>query len=258
MQNIGERLEEARKKQAVSIREAAEATKIRADFLVAFESNSMDISLPEVYVRGFLINYAKFLKLDHSKILTDYDALQLGRGKAAKKDPREFLGRMDLPAERDNVPEPPPAARGAKSGLETAAVLDKALYYKVALFFGGAVLLIIIAVLLVFLFSSSDKPALNPELRDSTSAGSDAAANVAAVETEEISLIALDDVTVTVTQVLDNQRLFTGTLTKGQTQALSKTGPIRIGYSAGDSLIVEKNGQRFKMGKSSVGSSTLE
>ena len=261
MQNIGERLEEARKKQGVSIREAAETTKIRADFLVAFENNSMDINLPEVYVRGFLINYAKFLKLDHAQILTDYDALQIGRGKAEKKDHREFLGRMDLPANRDNVgprSATPAAARSAKPGSDTSSAPDKALYYKVALFVGGAVLLILLVVLLVFLISSSKKPGLNPELQDSPAAASDANAGVAALNPEDISLIAVDDVTVTVTQVIDNKRLFTGTLAKGQTQSLTKTGPIRIGYSAGESLIVEKNGQQFKMGKSSVGSSTLD
>ena len=33
MQTIGERLEEARKKRGLSLREAAEATKIRGDYL---------------------------------------------------------------------------------------------------------------------------------------------------------------------------------------------------------------------------------
>ena len=33
MQSIGERLEEARKRKGISLREAAEATKIRSDFL---------------------------------------------------------------------------------------------------------------------------------------------------------------------------------------------------------------------------------
>ena len=58
MQTIGERLEEARKRKGVSIREAADATKIRGDYLQKFESNQFDIGLTEIYVRGFLRNYA--------------------------------------------------------------------------------------------------------------------------------------------------------------------------------------------------------
>lgn len=82
---IGERLEDARKRKGVSIREAAEATKIRGDFLLSMENNSFDINLPEIYVRGFLKNYARFLKLEPSRIMTDYEAMRLGaRGKAER------------------------------------------------------------------------------------------------------------------------------------------------------------------------------
>jgi len=52
MQTIGERLEEARKRKGISIREASEATKIRSEYLHKFESNSLDINLPEIYIRG--------------------------------------------------------------------------------------------------------------------------------------------------------------------------------------------------------------
>ena len=98
MQNIGERLEEARKRKGLSIREAAEATKIRGDFLTAFESNHFgEVPLPDIYKRGFLKNYSTFLQLDWEKILADYTAHQLGNSRLARKDGREFFGRMDMP-----------------------------------------------------------------------------------------------------------------------------------------------------------------
>ena len=49
MQTIGERLEDARKRKGISIREAAEATKIRGDYLQRFESNQFDLSLADIY-----------------------------------------------------------------------------------------------------------------------------------------------------------------------------------------------------------------
>ncbi|MEO7411879.1 MAG: helix-turn-helix domain-containing protein, partial [Opitutaceae bacterium] len=95
MQTIGERLEEARKKKGISIREAAEATKIRGDYLQQFESNHFDIGLTEIYTRGFLRTYANFLKVPADRLLNDYAAL--GRGEARPRTPnREVYGRMDI------------------------------------------------------------------------------------------------------------------------------------------------------------------
>src|SRR4051812_19963908 len=95
MQTIGERLEEARKKKGISIREAAEATKIRGDYLQKFESNDFDIGLTEIYTRGFLRSYAAFLKIASDRILNDYAAL--GRTEVRPRQPnREIYGKMDI------------------------------------------------------------------------------------------------------------------------------------------------------------------
>ena len=75
MQTIGERLEDARKQKGISIREAAESTKIRGEYLQKFESNHFDIGLSNIYVRGFLRTYSNFLKLPAERILNDYAAL---------------------------------------------------------------------------------------------------------------------------------------------------------------------------------------
>src|SRR5476651_2535395 len=95
MQTIGERFEEARKKKGISIREAAEATKIRGDFLQKFESNHFDIGLTEIYTRGFLRSYSNFLKVPADRILADFAAL--GHGEIRPRQPsREIYGRMDI------------------------------------------------------------------------------------------------------------------------------------------------------------------
>ena len=98
MQTIGERLEEARKRKGISIREAAEATKVRGDYLHKYESNQFDIKLPEIYVRGFLRIYANYLKLPADKIVADYLALGLGEGGRApgRGVGREIYGRMEI------------------------------------------------------------------------------------------------------------------------------------------------------------------
>ncbi len=98
MQTIGERLEEARKRKGISIREASEATKIRGEYLYKFESNQFDLKLPDIYLRGFLRLYANFLKLPGDKIVNDYQALGLGEGGRPGPKPlsREIYGKMEI------------------------------------------------------------------------------------------------------------------------------------------------------------------
>src|SRR5688500_3482324 len=124
MQPIGERLEEGRKKKGISIREAAEATKIRGDYLQKFEGNHFDIGLTEIYTRGFLRTYSNYLKLPADRIINDYAAL--GRGDVRPRQPaREVYGRMDIsvattetgeqpstPPPTESAPEPSHANRG--------------------------------------------------------------------------------------------------------------------------------------------------
>jgi len=112
MQSIGERLEEARKRKGISIREAAESTKIRSDYLHKFESNQYDLRLPEIYVRGFLRSYASFLKLPSDKIIADYNALTHVDPKASPRSvSREVYGRMDISTTKEQK------AHGNESGV---------------------------------------------------------------------------------------------------------------------------------------------
>ncbi len=122
MQTIGERLEEARKRKGISIREAAEATKIRGDYLHKYESNQFDIKLPEIYVRGFLRTYAVYLKLPGDKIINDYHALGLGdANKHGRAINREVYGRMDISvanAKAGNTAETPSSATAVMPGAD--------------------------------------------------------------------------------------------------------------------------------------------
>src|ERR1051325_5447940 len=96
MQTIGERLEEARKRKGISVREAAETTKIRGDYLQKFEANTFDIDLPPLYIRGFLRSYARYLELDPERIINEYNPL-IPEGKpVSRRESREGYGRVDF------------------------------------------------------------------------------------------------------------------------------------------------------------------
>lgn len=74
--SIGDRLKRARTRQKLSIGEVEEATRIRAKFLLALESDSWEQIPSEVYGRGYLEAYAQYLKLDSESVMRDYDKMR--------------------------------------------------------------------------------------------------------------------------------------------------------------------------------------
>jgi hypothetical protein len=71
-ETLGERLAKKRAALGIDIKEAERATKIRAKHIELLENGDYDKLPPDVYVRGFLKNYANFLKLDQNKVLKIY------------------------------------------------------------------------------------------------------------------------------------------------------------------------------------------
>jgi len=260
MQTIGERLEEARKKKGISIREAAEATKIRGDYLQKFESNQFDIGLTEIYARGFLRNYAGFLKLPADRIINDYAAL--GRGELRPRQPnREIYGRLDISVassadaeERGTPPEEAPAgpepARGPtqprypRGGSALPSGPDPAVIFKYVKWGGIAVIALVALLIIKSLFTGGPTA---PAERTPASAGTKAAG-----ATQTYSLVAQDTAFVRVTHRLagdaEGEEIFKGTLNKGQTQVIPWIGPQIVWASAGENVRVEFNGRLFPLG----------
>lgn len=71
-ETLGERLTKKRSALGIDIKEAERATKIRAKYIELLEAGDYEKLPPDVYVRGFLKNYAAFLKLDAQKVLRVY------------------------------------------------------------------------------------------------------------------------------------------------------------------------------------------
>ncbi len=274
MASIGERLEEARKRQGISLREAAEATKIRSDFLQSLENNQFEFDLPDVYRRGFLKLYARFLKLDTEKVMTDYNAVLLGSSKVAKRENREVFGRMDLPESTKPIggadSEPPfgahqhpgraSEARPAPSGgpadaMETQS--DSGLYWKIGLIFVGGFAIVGLIFLLVQAIvggSSGDDAAPLP---DQPVASSDAEPTTAATNDSNrgaFKIIANDDVlNVMVRQDIDRKKLFGQSMSAGEEITIDREGPVRVVSSDIDKITIELNGKRITSPSSGIG-----
>lgn len=262
MQTIGERLEEARKRKGVSIREASEATKIRGEYLHKFESNQFDLRLPEIYVRGFLRTYATFLKLPADKLVGDYKALGLGEPKGRGLQ-RESLGRMDLsvatakPTGREETgsatatTEAPGAAAVATDENNPATFrpragaspqIDRSLIIK------GVIALGLLAVAVVLLvvgirFLTSDAPTRPP-------AAPAAPANVVVeplAGEPTITILASAPASVTVTQVSDGKVLLRIRLAAGEQRTIPHRGQLQIEANPPEAIQLEIAKRRHPM-----------
>ena len=277
MQTIGERLEEARKKKGISIREAAEATKIRGDYLSRFESNQFDIGLTELYVRGFLRTYAQFLRVPSDRILNDYASL--GRSEKKSRQPsREIYGKMEVsisspesgpaPAQvaaDESAPAPasPPSRRVPHAPRRSANAdtpsVDPALVFKGVKWAAAVVVALLVLWGAIALYRSGtdrgSRAAATATQQAAQSAPTSATATITpplAPSSEQVTLIALDTVRVTVERknpdASHGDMLFQGTLVRGQTQIVTKPGPIFITASAAENLEIEYHGKRYPTG----------
>lgn len=74
--DIGERLREAREKKGLTIKQVQEDTKIRRRYIEAMEAGEFDfIPGGEVYQRGFMRTYARYLGMDERVLLEEWRLL---------------------------------------------------------------------------------------------------------------------------------------------------------------------------------------
>ena len=248
MQNIGERLEEARKQKGISIREAAEATKVRSDYLHRFESSQFDINLPDIYVRGFLRSYATYLGLPADKIVADYNALGHGKPKQTRSANREIYGRIDIapPTEKassrtsdDGSPgDGDDAEREASSfgSVRGLPVIDRNLLIKGGIVVGAAVVGIILIFSIVKIFSGGD---------DTVATGTTTGDQIATVNEDVAIIHALDTVRVKVVAEGTNQELYQGTIVRGDSRSFPWEGQLLVTASALENIEIEMDGRRY-------------
>lgn len=186
MQTFGEKLEAARKQKGITIREAAEVTKIRGEFLESFENNEFDINLPEIYARGFVKLYARYLGLDPEQAGVEYNAYRMGglrfsprKGGGSDSGSRESLGRLEAttPArptkplgqmtlpdsqaeeeeEEDQAPREAPILKSKPShdhdsyfdDVPERDPLDRTLYLKVGIVVAASIIAIFMLILVI-------------------------------------------------------------------------------------------------------------
>lgn len=169
MATLGQKLEEARNRKGISIREAHEGTRIRGEYLAAFEQDNFDLDLPPVYLKGFVKVYARFLGLDPEAILAELDVKQPASAQASRKaaigtlsseaaDEEEgagsaITGSSPTPRVVEGRPPPSPIAPPTESG--SPSILKPALFLISGIF-------VVAAIIVGVVWAMQDDPSPQP------------------------------------------------------------------------------------------------
>jgi hypothetical protein len=193
MASIGQKLEEARNRKGISIREAEEATKIRGHFLASFEKDAFDVNLPPVYLSGFLKNYARFLGLDPEAVLAELEVFMPSRsGKTIKKS----LGSITSSSEGGEVevnsgsatPSVETETRRGSPLSTSEQNSAQGVLKPVIVITSGAFVLVGIVVSLIYVLKKPDAPHSPPNNSVITERGSTAADSNGSASVKKITL----------------------------------------------------------------------
>ena len=97
MPTVAEQLRSAREAQGFSVHQVAEITKIKTEHVRALEAGDFGTFGAPVYVRGFIRTYAKLLRLEPDRLITEAEAewQESGIFKESSFSPHRREGLLD-------------------------------------------------------------------------------------------------------------------------------------------------------------------
>lgn len=100
---LGDLLRETREQKNLSLEDAEKGTNIRKLYIKAIEDGNYDKLPGEVFLKGFMKTYAKFLGLDGQKIIEQYKAEKSGVKLLPNNDEKTIEAEPSQPTEKTTV-----------------------------------------------------------------------------------------------------------------------------------------------------------
>ncbi len=233
MKNLGSKLKAAREAMQLSLKDVADATRLKATVLEKMENGSFDFKLQDIYKRGFLRIYAAFLKLNVDDVMREYNTAMAMMPEEPRKKIPAFV-QAEEPVQATTFDEP--SSEEQESDIDITSK-----YIKL----GGAFVLAILAIIVVVMIVSSlTKSDSTPE----QSVSSEAVSQVE-VKPVVLAITAEADTYITVTKKANhNDVLFTGTVKASETKEFSldealfvrATDASKIKMTRGSDVIYDK------------------
>lgn len=265
MKNLGEKLSAARNAMGLTIRDAADSTRLRIDIITNMEAGEFSFSLPEIYKRGFLRIYASFLKLNVDEILAEFEALQSVRKASEPRGKKNILERISPVAKNEfETPQSMESRYDVPADeVEETPAADYSKYFKLGAVFLGVLLVVILIILGVSSLVRPNVPEANPDIQMSATQPAQIA-NEPAKPQKEYSLVvsALRDTYITVFFPQDyNNHLYSGAIAAGEKKEFKYKTPININTSDAQNIELFRNGKKLDLsqgtGKPPMGIRTI-
>ncbi|WP_315275738.1 RodZ domain-containing protein [Selenomonas sputigena] len=237
---IGDLLRRERERQNLSIKDIEKATSIRALYIDAIEKGEYKTLPGEVYAKGFVRNYANYLKLNANEIVNAFneemhpqEELQDAAGSSSAEE-----ARQEQSAERNRE-----EYRGPKiTSLESYPMEKSSHGVRNALMVAAAVFVVAFAALIAF--GGDEEPsAPAPRAKTQTQQGQKQteAAPKPAADSVEVKLSFTDRCWTEV--VVDGKTEFEGTAEKGKVLTLKGKDKVRITAGNAGALNYSLNGK---------------
>ena len=237
---IGDLLRRERERQNLSIKDIEKVTSIRALYIDAIEKGEYKTLPGEVYAKGFVRNYANYLKLNANEIVNAFneemhpqEELQEAAGSSSAEE-----ARQEQSAERNRE-----EYRGPKiTSLESYPMEKKSHGVRNALMVAAAVFVVAFAALIAF--GGDEEPsAPAPRAKTQTQQGQKQteAAPKPAADGVEMKLSFTDRCWTEV--VVDGKTEFEGTAEKGKVLTLKGKDKVRITAGNAGALNYSLNGK---------------
>lgn len=241
VEDFGKQFTVARETLGLSIKDVSSKIKIREDYISDIENNIFDFPLPNIYIRGFIRNYARLLKLDVDKVMAQCPVSEFqidDNIKPHSGDVVEFIKDADYEA---NHEQPQASKLGEKvKGLsrslsmfkdKVASLPRRTVVFSVSGL--GAVLLIII---MVMIFVSN---------RDKFDITGIVPTEAMTIPTRSITLSATGNVNIVVRNKDTLEKIYAGGLVSGTVKTIAYYKPIQVFYDRGEYLLIQQdNGEK--------------
>jgi cytoskeletal protein RodZ len=237
--DFGKQFVEARNVRGVTLEEAAEATKIKVEYLSAIEENNYNFDLSDIYVRGFIKIYAKYLQMDVDAVMANCSIkeFEVPHSRTGKKVSYNTIVLNEKEKEEET-----------EAGVNDSVPLAEKLQWlqgKVKKWIGNKYFFGLSAafVILLLLFVTCRKVFSQDDSHEKFSAKQiDEVLEV--IEPPSILLIASGDVKVVVKEKSSERKIFSGHLEAGAVKKIPYASPIQVFYDSGEFLLIKRaNGE---------------
>ncbi|MBW3659534.1 MAG: helix-turn-helix domain-containing protein, partial [Actinobacteria bacterium] len=220
---IGDVLRDAREEQGRSIEDAARDTRVRGDYLRALEDEQFELIGGDVYAKGFLSSYARYLQVDPQPLLDLYR-------RHVQHDDVSAASIAATPVAKQ--PAGPPPTWIAWAVVVIVVMVGVAALAQV---FGGR----------------TPDPAAGPSRQPSASPSEVTSGTTTPVEPEPSPTPTFDGVNLLITYedrswtrvVIDGQTVFEGILERGESREWEDDEEIEVRFGNPAAVRVELNGQ---------------